>query len=281
MLECLDPMAPDEEVLIRHVLDGQPFSREKEAHLVHCIVCQRRLTRYKRLESWLVARLYRSCCPTTIRLNLYCAALLPAEESSEIAKHITCCPLCAGEVNAIRSILQSFTPFPDTVPDVSAHEAVQHVVAVPICWQTRPAQMVTAGDASGGDPCPCPDLSEIAWPRQYRAGCITISLNLARNRRGETVLLALFSGDDSTDATKALQEVKGALVNLYCSPAHGVVQQRKHAGLNGHTSLSIMSARVDEGGCVAFRSVPTGEYNMAVHLPSFNLIIKELTIQNN
>jgi len=110
-------MAPSDEEFLRHVLDGEPLAGKAKEHLRLCSICQRRLARYKHAEEYLIAKLYRSECPSAMQLNLYCASMLAADEAERVARHIEYCPLCSNEVKGIQDMLVEFEPFPTHLSD--------------------------------------------------------------------------------------------------------------------------------------------------------------------
>jgi hypothetical protein len=116
-MDCLDTMVPSDEEFLKHVLDGEPLAGEAREHLKHCSICQRRLARYEHAEGYLIAKLYRSECPSAMQLNLYCASMLAADEAERVARHIVYCPLCFNEVKGIQDILADFEPFPIYLSD--------------------------------------------------------------------------------------------------------------------------------------------------------------------
>jgi hypothetical protein len=118
-MDCLHAMAPSEEEFLRYVLDGEPLSGEAREHLEQCSVCRRRLSRYEHVEEYLIAKLYRSECPSAMQLNLYCASMLIADEAESVAEHIEYCPLCLNEVRAIQRMLAEFEPLPTYLSDAS------------------------------------------------------------------------------------------------------------------------------------------------------------------
>jgi coenzyme F420-reducing hydrogenase gamma subunit len=104
-------MAPNDEELLRYVLDDEPLSVEEQIHLGHCAVCQQRLAEcndYKDLNTLLISRLYRSQCPSAMDLNFFCERVLPIDDIVRIDGHIRQCPLCATEVADIQDMLASF-----------------------------------------------------------------------------------------------------------------------------------------------------------------------------
>ena len=111
-MDCLHSLAPSDEEFLRHVLDGEPLAGKAKEHLKDCSICQRRLAWYEHTEEYLIAKFYRSECPSAMQLNLYCASMLAADEAERVARHIEYCPLCFDEVKEIQDMLAEFEPFP-------------------------------------------------------------------------------------------------------------------------------------------------------------------------
>src|SRR5574340_329751 len=126
-MNCLHEIAPSDEDLIGLALDDEPLAEEKQRHLEQCPTCQRRLARYQKANASLVARFYRSQCPTTTELSLYCVDDLPAEQRLAVANHVLDCPLCMEEVEETRRFLQTASiEFPP--PAFAPHALVRRVL---------------------------------------------------------------------------------------------------------------------------------------------------------
>ncbi len=111
MTDCLDPIAPTDEELMRYTLDGEPLSDEAKKHLDSCAICKGRVTLYTETNVFLTSNLYRSQCPAAAQLGDYCASaslnLLSEEEHTHVTNHAGMCPLCSAEIAAIRYELAS------------------------------------------------------------------------------------------------------------------------------------------------------------------------------
>jgi len=254
MIECLNPLAPDDEELLRFAIDGEELSAEASRHLEQCINCQQHLASYKNIHYSLVSRLYRSQCPEGTKLSLYCADLLPADERLNIANHLLDCPLCATEAADTRIFLAQ--PDRDLLPSSSSSldavsTAVRRTFATLIKLQAQPVVRT--------------DVVEEAWPRQYRSDSIDLSLHLSRASSGECVLLGIIS--DPTVSTEAFH---GVAAELY--PAEGGKDASR-------SEKPLLSERVDDVGIIVFNAVPGGDYVMIVHLPERELIIEGVNIQ--
>jgi hypothetical protein len=253
-MDCLYPLAPDDEELLRFALDGEAVSEEVRRHLEQCTTCQQRLTRYKKAHSFLVSHLYRSQCPSGTELSLYCAGFLPEDQRITIANHILDCPLCAAEAEDTRQFLAETSDLLPShpLPLHALDGSVRRIFATLVRQQ---AQLVVRGD---------PDPA--AWPRQYRADSTDLSLHLSRASSGAFMLLGIL-----TDPRESIEAFEGTLAELY--PAAG--------GKNdGRAEKPLLSEQVDELGNIVFNAVPVGEYVMIVHLPGRDMIIEELTIES-
>lgn len=253
-MDCLHPMAPDNEELLRSALDGEELSAEAGRHLEQCATCQQRLARYKRTHAFLVSHLYRSQCPDSTKLSLYCADLLPPGERLSIANHIQDCPLCATEAADTRHFLAQ--PDRDLLPTLgftldALHATVRRIFAMPVTQQT---QLVMRSDTSEG-----------AWPRKYRAESIHLSLHLSRASSGGYLLICSI-----TDLAESVEAFTGSMAGLY--PAAGGKESNR-------VEKPLLREQVDDLGNIVFRQVPAGEYVMIVLLPERELIVEGVNIQ--
>ena len=255
MMDCLHPLALDDEELLRFALDGEEVSKEASKHLEQCTTCQQRLTRYKKAHSFLVSHLYRSQCPTGTELSLYCAGLLPEDQRITIANHILDCPLCTAEAEDTRQFLAETGG--DLLPShpLPLHALNGSVLLIFATLIKQQAQLVVRGDT---DPA--------AWPRQYRADSTDLSLHLSRASSGAFMLLGIL-----TDPRESIEAFKGTLAELYLA-AGGKNASR--------AEKPLLSVQVDDLGNIVFNAVPVGEYVMIVHLPGRDMIIEELTIES-
>jgi hypothetical protein len=253
MMDCLHPLAPNDEELLRLALDDEALSAEASGHLEQCPTCQQRLASYKRNHTILVSRLYRSQCPDSTTLSLYCADLLPPGEQLSIANHLLDCPLCAAEAADTRQFLAQ--PYDDLLPSSPSpkglHATVSRIFATLIKQQ---AQLVLRAGPS-----------EAAWPRQYRADSINLSLHLSRASSGEYILLGIISSP-----TEPIENFAGLTAELYPA-ADGKDTDR--------AEKALLSEQVDDLGNIVFRHVPVGDYVMIVYLPERELVIEGVNIQ--
>jgi hypothetical protein len=110
MMECLHPMAPGKDDLIKYVLNGENLPEGVSDHIDQCGICQRNIADYQQVENLLIAHLYRSQCPDSMQLSLYSGDYLAEEKRLSIAAHLQQCPLCSAEVAATRQFLSEIEP---------------------------------------------------------------------------------------------------------------------------------------------------------------------------
>lgn len=234
---------------------------KKQEDIEQCETCQKRLARYQQASTFLVSHLYRSQCPTGSQLSYYCAGIVPEDERMRIAIHIEACPLCAAEVADTRRFLQmqdlEFLPLPSLSPVATIRRIFGTLVR-------QQPQFVLRGEAPG-------TASNAAWPRQYKADSIDLSLHLSRASSGAYMLLGILT---STDPNESVDAFEGVLAHLYTAPGPFAKEGDKHA------EVPLRSTQVDDLGNIVFSDIPAGEYVMVVHLPGRELIIDGLTIEH-
>jgi hypothetical protein len=255
-MDCLNSIAPTDEELISFALDEEALPEKANNHLQQCETCQRRLTRYKQVNTYLISHLYRSQCPSGEQLSLYCADLLPADERMRIANHVIECPLCATEVAETRSFLRTL----DVELPVSSWSprALLRPIFASRVMRTQP-QFAVRGNGS-----------EAAWPRQYKAESVDLSLHLSLTSSGEHMLLGILTSIDPAESVDALE---GVPAELYIAPWPLATNGDKP------TALPFLRTQVDDLGHIVFKPVPAGEYVMVIYLPDRELIIKDLSIE--
>src|SRR5215472_16570882 len=196
-MDCLDSIAPTDEELISLALDEETLPENADNHLQHCDICQQRLARYKQVNTYLVSHLYRSLCPSGEELSLYCAGLLPADEQTRIANHVKDCPLCTSEVTETRTFLRTLeVELP--VSSWSPRALLRPIFATRV-MRTQP-QFAVRGDNS-----------ESAWPRQYKAESVDLSIHLSLTSKGEHMLLGILTSVDPSESVEALEGVPAEL----------------------------------------------------------------------
>ena len=277
MTECLNPMAPNEEELMRYALDGEVLSEQAKAHLDSCPICQQHLTLYTGANAFLTSQLYRSQCPSPTQLTDYCAPvalnLLSNDERMHIADHASTCPLCSTEIASIRRDLATTDLFPTLEPtglaaivSFSPKATLRRLVAT---LQTQRPQLVTRSSDSSNSG----TTSNTNWPKHYKADTLDISLHLSRSSNGEMMLLGLFTSTDPQQDTEAFE---GSVVDLYPQPS---ATNREQAMRNGHTKTPLLTTTVDDLGNIVFKAVPIGTYSLLVHLPGTEIIIEGINVE--
>jgi hypothetical protein len=255
-MDCLNSIAPTDEQLLGFALDGDTLPEATRNHLEQCQTCQRRLARYEQAYAYLLSRLYRTLCPSGEQLSLYCAGLLPDDDRISIANHVLDCPLCAIEVAETRSFLQE-QDIELPAPSFSPRALARRIFATRVI---RPQlQFAVRGDES-----------EAAWPRQYKAESVDLSLHLSRTSSGEHMLLGILT---STNPAESVEALEGIPAELYKAPWPLATNGDKP------TETPLLRTQVDDLGNIIFKPVPAGEYVMVVYLPDRELIIEGLTIE--
>jgi hypothetical protein len=259
MMDCLHEIAPNDEELMAFALDDEALSPEAQKHLEQCEVCQQKVAHYQQTNARLVARLYRTQCPPSTELSFYsigggAEGALSPEKRQRIASHVRDCPLCKAEVEETRRFMAQPIEFP--VPAISPLALARRIFATPV---KRQQLLVVRGDA--------PDT---AWPRQYKAEAVDLSLHLSRTSSGEHMLLGILTSSNPDEDVDTLQ---GVLAELYQSPlpiaSNGTIPK----------TLPFLHTRVDDMGNIVFKPVPAGNYMMVINLPGREMIIDGLTIE--
>src|SRR5215469_4846754 len=252
-MDCLNSIAPTDEELLSFALDGEVLPDTARTHLEQCATCQRRLARYKQANSYLISHLYRSQCPTGEQISLYCADLLPEDERTSIARHVVDCPLCAAEVEDTRRFLRvQDIELPSS--SLSPRTLVRRIFATRVVQPQL--QFAVRGDAS-----------EAAWPRQFKAESVDVSLHLSRTSSGEHMLLGILT---STDPEESVDALEGVPAELYNAPLD----------VNGDepSAAPLLRTQVDDLGNIVFKPVSPGQYALIIYLPNREMIIDGLTI---
>lgn len=270
MTQCQRPLAPSDEELLRHALDGETLSIVTKEHLEHCTFCQQRLESYASTNKFVLAHLYRSQCPDSTILSYYCMGTLSGDRAVYVADHLKICPLCTNEVADMHQLLATFEPFPEDRSSVPiTHRTSSHIVASPIPWQPQPITW-NGSDYERGQ----------RWPRQYQANTISISLHLACDQQSNILLLGLLSSTDRAEYVELFTNTKvelyatQALELTFSSTKEASIEEFADPGLQG----PLLSTQVDELGHIVFKSVPPGSYLMIIYLLETEIVIEELKV---
>ena len=256
-MDCLNSKAPTDEELISFALDDEALPAEANNHLQQCETCQKRLARYKQVNTYLLSHLYRSLCPSGEELSLYCADLMPEEDRIRIANHVLDCPLCTNEVAETRKFLRTLdVELP--VSSFSPRALLRPIFATRV-MRTQPQFAMRGGDTS-----------ETSWPRQYKAESVDLSLHLSFTSSGEHMLLGILTSADPNESVDALE---GVTAELYTAPGP--------LSTNGDkpTAPPLLHTQVDDLGHIVFKPVPNGQYVLIIYLPKRELVIEDITIE--
>lgn len=257
MANCSHSSAPGDEELVRFAAEEDSLPLEKREHLEQCPVCQQRLAEYTRLNDALVERFYRGFCPNGVQLSLYCEDLLAAEERTSIANHVLQCPFCTAEIAYTRRFMQNAPAVIET--GFSPGSVIRRVIGV---LTRQQAQVVKQLRNEGKSP-------ENAWPRQYHADGIDLSLHLSRVSSGEQMLLGILT---SVNSAESLDVFEGAEAELYMGSYLDKIEQQ--------TLLQpIQQTQMDDLGNLVFKAVPAGDYTLVIHLPGRDVIIEGVVIE--
>jgi hypothetical protein len=264
-------LAPSDEELVRHALDGETLSVAAKEHLELCIFCQQRLASYTSTNNLLLSYFYRSQCPDSTILSHYCMDMLSVDKAMSVTNHLDMCPLCTDEVAEVRLLLATFEPFPQELSSTPpALRTSSHIVAYPTPWQPQPIMW------NGND-----YERERPWPRQYQADTICISLHLTRDGQGAILLLGLLSSTNEAEHIELFTHTK---VELYATHDAAIYTGKEYSLETGdprdphgpHGPLLV--TQVDELGHIVFKSVLPGRYLMIIYLLETEIVIEELKV---
>ena len=254
-MDSLHTLTPDDEELLSLAYDEGALPEAKREHLERCEDCQQRLATYKRTNSRLLSKLYRSACPSAVDLNYYCLGVVSQEERVSIASHLLECPACADDVAEIRRTQAAFEPFPSAA--FSLRTAVRRLFATLVVQQAQPVTR---------------DITpSTGWPRQYHAESIDLSLHLSRTLDGETMLLGIIT---STDPATTVDAFEGVTIDLYQGPG----PLGAEGGTDWEATTPFLSTQVDDVGNTQLEPVPAGNYVMIIHLSDKEVVIENLII---
>jgi hypothetical protein len=254
MGDCPHTSAPNSEELLQFAIEADSLPAEKRIHLDQCPTCQQQLREYLRLNNALVAHFYRRFCPDGTQITLYCENLLPPAEQSRIANHILDCPLCTLDVANTRRFLREVPAGVATTP--TPLSTLRRAFGI---LTKQQAQLVVRREIG--------EVSENAWPRQYRIDGTDLSLHLSRASSGEQMLLGILTSADNAEHVDVFE---GAAAELYAGPLFAEPAPEK---------APRAQTQVDDLGNLLFRPVSSGEYVLVIHLPDQDLIIEQITIE--
>ena len=114
------------------------------------------------------------------------------------------------------------------------------------------------------------DVPASAFPRQYKAESLDISLHLSRSNYGSLMLLGILT---STSASESIDAFEGMNADLYTALGLLATDGDKQ------TEKPFLRTQIDDLGHFVFRDVPEGEYVLVLHLSGSEVIIEELAIR--
>ena len=107
---CLHTQAPKDNELLRYALEGDPLPHLAEEHITRCNSCRQQLDKLVSIHYALLHRLYRCHCPDINTLARYSAGVASLNDGLLVLYHLHSCPLCAQELQEMRSILENGVP---------------------------------------------------------------------------------------------------------------------------------------------------------------------------
>jgi hypothetical protein len=113
------------------------------------------------------------------------------------------------------------------------------------------------------------DVPASAFPRQYKAESLDISLHLSHSGSGSSLLLGILT---STSASERIDAFEGMNADLFIAPGPFATEGDKQ------TEKPFLRTQIDDIGHFVLRDVPGGEYVLVLHLPEREVIIEELTM---
>ncbi|GHO85015.1 hypothetical protein [Dictyobacter formicarum] len=268
-MECSEPGAISNEELIAY-LEGEKVRSAVVEHLARCQKCSSQLASYRHVERRLSQKLYRWDCPSNQVLGDFALGLMNGEHAVAIQAHLRMCVLCSAEMVTLTNFLAA-DPLPvaigRVVSPVASHNAQQPLQDIKrtlgqvreqtldgvrrIAALLLPPQPGFAYQRSLGQP-------DLAWPRNYQAEDVTISLQLENSprQRGALQLIGLV-----TRQGKAIDALQGTPAQLMT--ANGVIQTQ----------------HIDELGNVVFPALQPTTYTIELQLPEGIVVIDQLPVQ--
>ncbi|GCF11443.1 hypothetical protein [Dictyobacter arantiisoli] len=248
MMDCLCLVAPNDEELLRYVLDGEALPVQAGEHIARCLICQHRLASYTNMNTLLLGNIYRYQCPDSTTLSQYCVDILPIDDEITIRCHLEHCPLCAREVADARHFL--------------ADEPLDRDTAL-LASMKAPLSV-------------SPSLSQ--------ADMITLSLQAGYESEQQIWLCGVLSQRNDLQACTSLVGISAEIYRATWSSEP--LENPEHRSVAGEYSLAydeapLLSTRVDETGKLFFHAMHPGHYLLIIHLPETTLVIENLHIKQD
>ena len=267
-MECREPGAISNEELIAY-LEGEKVRPAVVEHLARCQKCSSQLVSYRRMERKLSQKLYRWDCPSNQVLGDFALGLVDGNHAVAIQAHLRMCVLCSAEMVTLTNFLAA-----DPLPVVSGRvgPAAPRNVQQPLQEMKRTLGQMREQTLEGARRIaalllpPQPGFAHqrsqaqagLAWPRNYQAEDVNISLQLESSprQRGALQLIGLV-----TRQGKAIDALQGTPAQLMT--VDGVIQTQY----------------IDELGNVIFPALQPTTYTIELQLPEGIVVIDQLPVQ--
>lgn len=269
LMECREPGAISNEELIAY-LEGENVRPAVVEHLARCQKCSSQLASYRRMEHRLSQKLYRWDCPSNQTLGDFALGLVDGDHAAAIQAHLRMCVLCSAEMVTLTNFLAA-DPLPVAIGQASSPVASRNA-PLPLQEIKRTLGQMREQTAEGMRRIaalllpPQPgfayqrSLAEtgLAWPRDYQAEDVHISLQLESSprQRGTLQLIGLVTRQGS-----AIDSLRGTPAQL--KTAEGVIQTQ----------------HIDELGNVIFPALQPTTYTIELQLPEGIVVIDQLPVQ--
>lgn len=259
-MECSEPGIIRDEELFAY-LAGEKVRPAVAQHIALCPYCSSQVAVYQRIEQFLLKRLYRYDCPSSLVLGDYQLGLLDSPANEQVARHLESCVHCAHELTTLGVFLQQEASVPvEQVSTSSNHHHVRH--------RQPPLQQTVSSNVQRVmaillPPLPHPALvreaaqSASPWPRRYEAQDVHIVMQLEEipGQNMAFQLIGFVTRDDT-----ALQALQGIQVRL------------------SSASQVIYTQQIDDLGNFIFSPLSPALYEMELRFPDRIVVIDQLEI---
>jgi hypothetical protein len=271
-MECCEPGAIRDEELIAY-LEGESVRSAVPEHLARCQSCSSRLATYQKLNRKLTHKLYRWECPSSQTIGEYHLGLIDSRQAIDVEVHIQNCVLCAAELKTLTAFLAADPMLEDRTAIAprtmmsSSHyvKDIQQTVGLvreqALAGARRVMAMLLPSSVSGlayqrssGS-----QITTTAWPRDYQADDIHISLQLEPNSRQRGLLQLIGFITRQGQVVDVLQGV--------------AVQLSKQAEY-------VETQYIDDLGNVVFPSLAPATYTLEITMPdTMVVVIDQIQVQ--
>ena len=246
-MPCVSPPELNDRELLAHI-DGEA-DRQVEAHLERCAHCRERAERLARLQSRLMAQLYRITCPSPEELGEYHLGVLPRDRAAAVARHLARCPHCIREVAQLKDYLAQMAPTLEPGPLERFREQARVLVARLI--GVRPGGSLLKRPALA--PAYAGVRGEEEGPYIYQAGDVQIAIGVQDDaeRPGRKVIFGLVTGMDTGEAQVHLRQA----------------------------GQRVAVVPVDELGNFVLPNLAPGTYDLVLTSPGVEIHVQELHVE--